>query len=116
MMALMMSMRFVGQMFPSVGGLVGGWFHVGRGKGCPEAGVFCCHWGVGFCTIEADGCPEAGDLGCHSVVGLSIKADECPEAGDFCCHWGVGFWTIEADGCPGAGDFVCHLAVDLGCH
>ena len=130
-MALMMSMRFLGQMFPSVGGLVGGWFHVGWGNlcgchsivdssievdGCPEAGDIGCHEVVGFMTIKADGCPEAGDLGCHSVVDLSIEADGCPEAGDFGCHSGVDFWTIEADGCTEAGDFVCHLAVDLGCH
>ncbi len=81
-------MRFFGQMFPSVGGFVGGWFHMG--------------WGSLF--------------GCHSVVDLSVEADGCPEAGDFSCDSGVDFWTIEADGCPGAGDFACHLAVDLGCH
>jgi hypothetical protein len=135
-MALMILMRLDGQMLPSVGGFVGGWFHVGWGilaiwgdfrshkvvslsievDGCPEAGDFVCHSVVDFMTIEADGCPKNGDLVCHLVVGLSIKNHGCPEAGDFPCHSGVDLLTIEADGCPRAGDFVCHLAVDFGRH
>jgi hypothetical protein len=69
-MALIISIRLVGQMLSSDGGFVGWRFHVG--------------W-----LIRA----IWGGFGCHSAVGLSIEADGCPEAGDFACHSGV--WTFR---------------------
>ncbi len=73
--------------------------------GCPEAGVFICHWCVDF-----DFCHWGVDFDiCHWGVGVchwGVDIDIC-HWGVGICHWGVGFYIC----CWGVG--VCHWCVDF---